>query len=114
VDCPHCREALPELSTWFKSHADGINLVGAARIDNDAVKAKTEEFCKSSGLAFPTFIDADHLIGEAFLVVSTPTLVIVGPNGVVDSVLTTGAVDIPKKLEAKKKELLPPGVARGT
>lgn len=106
VDCPHCRETLPELNQWLKKNADGINFVTAAKIENEAVRIKTLEFCKSNELAFPTFVDEGRKIAEPFQVISTPTFVIVRPDGVVDSVILSGLGDLGKTLEAKKKELL--------
>ena len=43
-----------------------------------------------------------------FLIVSTPTMVIVRPDGVVDSVVTLMDQNFAKTLEAKSKELTRP------
>lgn len=105
-DCPHCRHSLPLINAWLKQHPEGINVVGTARVANDAVKTKTEEFCKQEGLIFPTLIDQDLKIAQEFLVTSTPTIFIIRPDGIIDSVLLSGEMDYAATFEAKKKQLL--------
>ncbi len=106
VECPHCRQALPPLSRWLKEHGQGINLVGAADVPNEAVRVKTEEFCRANGLSFPVFLDEGLNIAKQFRIVSTPTFVIVRPDGTVDSVILSGEEGLEAKLEAKRRELL--------
>jgi thiol-disulfide isomerase/thioredoxin len=110
VECPHCRKALPELNQWLKTKAnsDGVNIVGAARVSDEAERIKTQEFCSGNGFVFPTLVDRNLDITDRFGVVSTPTFVIVRPDGVIDSVVLSGEGELPDKLEAKKKELLRP------
>lgn len=110
VECPHCRKALPELNQWLKTkaNAEGLNVVGAARVNDEAERIKTQEFCNGNGFIFPTLVDRNLDITDRFGVVSTPTFVIVGPDGVIDSVVLSGEGELPDKLEAKKKELLRP------
>jgi len=115
VDCPHCRETLPEINAWMKANdTEGINLVSAAHVKNETIRVKTEEFCNDEGFVFPTLIDEDHQIGNRFRVVSTPTFVIVGPDGKIDSVLLRGDTDLGKKFQAKRNELLKASDPSGT
>jgi peroxiredoxin len=106
VDCPHCKVSLPKLNDWLRDHQDGMNVMGAARVTDDATKIRTAEFCKISGFVFPTFVDKDMQIGGTYMVISTPTVVVIRPDGVVDSVLLSGESDIGAALEAKKREIL--------
>ena len=61
-------------SDWLKGHADGMNVITAARVTDDATKARTAEYCKISGFTFPTFVDKDMQIGAVYQVISTPTV----------------------------------------
>jgi thiol-disulfide isomerase/thioredoxin len=106
VDCPHCKVSLPKLNEWLKDHKDGMNLIGAARVTDDATKIRTAEYCKLSGFQFRSFVDKDMQIGGTYQVISTPTLVVIRPDGVVDSVLLSGETDLGQALEAKKREIL--------
>ncbi|MBZ5638391.1 MAG: TlpA family protein disulfide reductase [Acidobacteriia bacterium] len=105
-DCPHCRKSLPEINAYLKAHPEGLNVIGAAKIQNEAAQTQTEEFCKAEGLVFPTLIDQDLKIGSQFMVTSTPTIFIIRPDGVIDSVLFSGEINYGAAFEAKKKLLL--------
>lgn len=113
VDCPHCKASLPKLNDWLKDHQDGMNVIGAARVTDDATKIRTAEYCKISGFIFPTFVDKDMQIAGTYMVISTPTVVVIRPDGVVDSVLLSGESDIGAALEAKKRELLKTPAPKG-
>ncbi len=106
VDCPHCKASLPKLNDWLKGHPEGLNVISAARITDDATKTRTAEYCKISGFGFPTFVDKDMQIGGRYDVISTPTIVVIRPDGVVDSVLLSGETDLGAALDAKRREIL--------
>jgi len=113
VDCPHCKSSLPKLNDWLKGHSDGMNVISAARITDDATKSRTAEYCKISSFSFPTFVDKDMQIGSIFQVVSTPTIVVIRPDGVVDSVLLSSETDLGAALEAKKRVILKTAAPKG-
>jgi len=113
VDCPHCKASLPKLNDWLKGHSDGMNVISAARITDDATKARTAEYCKISGFSFPTFVDKDMEIGAIYQVVSTPTILVIRPDGVVDSVLLSSETDLGAALEVKKREILKTPAPKG-
>jgi peroxiredoxin len=113
VDCPHCKASLPKLNDWLKGHTAGMNVISAARITDDATKTRTAEYCKISGFLFPTFVDKDMQIGATFQVISTPTVLVIRPDGVVDSVLLSSETDLGAALEAKKREILKLPASKG-
>jgi len=90
VDCPHCRKTLPEINSWLKTNADGVNVISAAMVPNDTVRTKTKEYCDLNGFVFPTLID-DTEISTLYQVTSTPTILLIRPDGVIDSVLSPNA-----------------------
>lgn len=106
VDCPHCKTAMPKLNTWLKDHGDGMNVVSAARITDDATQKRTAEYCRLSGFVFPTLVDKDLEIAGRYNVVSTPTVIIIRPDGIIDSALTSGEIDIGPALEARRQQIL--------
>ncbi len=106
VTCPHCQKEMPKLNEWLKDHGDGINVISAARVDNDAMKTKTQEFCKAAGFTFQTYADPTFRIADQFNVNATPTMLVIRPDGVIDSIVPPGEDAFGAFLEAKKKSLL--------
>lgn len=107
IDCPHCRKLLPEINQWVKEHPGAINVVSAAKVPNEATRIKTREFCEANGIAFPTLVDQDGVrAAELYNVTSTPTTLIIRPDGVVASVLLSSIQDFGKAMEEAKKDLL--------
>jgi thiol-disulfide isomerase/thioredoxin len=106
VDCPHCRKSLPEINAWLKQNGAGMNVVSAAKVTNEATKIKTLEFCQFNEFVFPTLVDEDMNIATMFNVTSTPTILFIRPDGVIDSVMLNAAQDFGKTAEEKKKSLL--------
>jgi len=106
VDCPHCRKSLPEINAWLKTNRAGFNVISAARVDNEAIKTKTKEFCDYNEFVFPTLMDKDLAIASLYQVTSTPTILVIRPDGVVDSVVLSTFQDFGEQMQQKKKELL--------
>jgi len=111
VDCPHCKKSMPQINDWLRQHPDGVKLISAANISDEAARTKTEEYCRLNQFVFPTFADEKLQIGDLYQVTSTPTILIIRPDGVIDSVLL-GEGDFAAAFEAKKRELLGGGGAK--
>lgn len=106
VNCGHCRKSLPEISRWLREHPEGVNVLSCATAPTATTRAKTKEFCDTNDLAFPTLIDEDAKIAELYNVTSTPTILIIGPDGVVDTAVTSSYSSFGEIIERKKRELL--------
>lgn len=105
VDCPHCRHALPEINTWLQQNPQGMNVVSAAMITNEATRIKTREFCDVNSFVFPTLIDDSNLTA-LFQVTTTPTILFIRPDGVIDSALVSAHDAFAATLEQKRREIL--------
>ena len=106
VDCPHCRKSLPEINDWLKTNGQGINVITAAKVTSEAGRVKTKEFCDLNSLGFPTLIDQDLRIANLYHVTSTPTILIIRPDGVIDTVVLNAEDEFATTVEARKKALL--------
>ena len=106
VDCPHCRKQLPEINAWIRDHPEGTNLIGCATVVDDKDAARTREFCEENGLVFPNVLDRGAEISQVYGVTTTPTLVIIGPDGVVNSAITSSIADFGSAMTRKQRELL--------
>jgi peroxiredoxin len=106
VDCPHCKTSLPEIDAWVKEHPGAANVIGAVKVTSEATKIKTREFCAEKKFTIPMLIDQDLEIARLYQVTSTPTVLIIGPDGIIDSVLLSSTQDFVKTIEEKKRALL--------
>lgn len=106
VDCGHCRKSLPEINAWLKGNPGGVNVVSCASVTSETAKTKTREFCELNDFQFLTLVDSDAEISDLYRVTTTPTIVIIGPDGVVDSALVSGHSDFVQTIEKKRKQLL--------
>jgi thiol-disulfide isomerase/thioredoxin len=106
VECPHCRKTLPEISAWVAENGGGVNVISVAKAESEAVKIRTREFTNMHGLGFPTLLDVDDKIFDAYRITATPTLFVVTPDGVVESLLSPNG-DFGEQVSAKTKDLLP-------
>lgn len=104
VDCPHCRKSLPEINAWLKENSEGLNVISAAAITSEATKIRTREYCQTNEFVFPTLVD-DMQISKLYNVTMTPTILIIRPDGVVDSVVLNSS-DFGHTVEEKKRQLL--------
>jgi peroxiredoxin len=109
VDCPHCRKSLPEINAWLKANGEGLNVISAATVTNEESKQKTRQFCDLNGFVFPTLMDQDLEISNLYQVTSTPTILIIRPDGVVDSAMTSSNQEFGATVEKKRRELLDKG-----
>jgi thiol-disulfide isomerase/thioredoxin len=107
VTCPHCRKELPAINAWLREHPESkLNVVSVAGIPDLATKSRTKEYCDLNKFVFPTLVDKDLSISQLYKVTSTPTIIFVGPNGVVDSVMLSASESFSERASAKVKELL--------
>jgi peroxiredoxin len=106
IDCPHCTQFMPKLNAWLKDHRDKVNVVGVARVMNDALKVRTQEFVRINAFVFPNLIDKDFLVAQQYNVVATPTILILRPDGTADSIMPASEQDFDKFFAAKTKALL--------
>jgi len=89
--CPPCRASVPALEAFATDHPE-ISVVGVnAEPDRSAgfVGRAHEEL----GATYPTVHDADGTLSRSYSVTALPTLLVVGPDGVVRDA-HVGAVDL--------------------
>jgi len=112
VDCPHCKKSLPELSQWVAKNGADVNVISVARVTNDTLKTQTKEFLRLSGLAFPTLLDQDFQAASQYHVTSTPTVLVLRPDGTVHSTMSATETNYGRFFETQKNEILKPAAAR--
>jgi alkyl hydroperoxide reductase subunit AhpC len=98
ADCGHCKTELPELDNFYRRHGDSLDMVGIVKVPNDAIKKRTTDFLDAHKISFPTVVDRSHKVFSEYRVRTTPTTVVVNPQGRVESVLIGAAVDLNQEL----------------
>jgi len=106
IDCGHCLKFMPKFNVWLRDHGQGMNVVSLAKTLNDTMKTKTAEFAKFNGFVFPTLLDKDFSVAQIYLVSATPTVVLLRPDGVVDSIMPAGEENFDVFFGGKRKEIL--------
>jgi peroxiredoxin len=106
IDCPHCRKQIPEINRWFQKRGKGVNITGMVKVLNETQKIQTREFLELNGIQWLTVEDQDRKIAREYQVTSTPTIFIVRPDGIIDSVLVSGYVNFVSKFEEAKRQYL--------
>lgn len=89
--CPPCRASVPALEAFARAHPE-LSVVGVnVELDRgpDFVRRAHAEL----GASYPTVHDADGNLSHAYSVTGLPTLLVVGPDGVVRDG-HVGAVDL--------------------
>lgn len=79
--CPPCRESIPTIAALQKDYGKkGVEFVGISSDDDDAAWRK---FIANNRMVWPEYRDADGRVGQAFVVDSFPTYIVLDRNGVI-------------------------------
>ncbi len=109
--CPHSRWVMPGLVAAYKTYAP--KFVKVISVVRDGTPEEIREQAAAHRMEFPILEDRDKKFTTLYRIISTPTLVIIGPDGTVDSVYTSGRLSYLPILQAKINSLIlsrpPPG-----
>jgi peroxiredoxin len=105
-NCPQCKTVLPGLMAALKAYGGAINMVSVVHIEDENEGRNCQDTILALGIAFPVLVDQDRSVGNLFKIISTPTMVIVGPDGIVDSVYTSGKANYLPIFKARISDLL--------
>lgn len=89
--CPYCRQILPGIEALHQKYKDkGVEVVAINMDTRSGRRARTEQqvldHYRELKLSMPMVIDAKQVVGPRFRVTSYPTSVLVGRNGIIESV----------------------------
>lgn len=111
-NCPHCKKAMPGIMVGFNSYRKWLDLISIVDLkDADEIK-NARDTIRAHSITFPVLQDEERRITDMYKVVSTPTFVFLKPDGVIDSVYTSGDVNFVTVFSAKIQSLLGVGVRR--
>lgn len=101
--CPPCNEEAPSIEALYKKYSkSGLVVVG---VDEQETAAKAKLFRTEHKLTYPTVVDNESVLRDAYAVNGLPVHVFIGRDGVIKKIVT-GEMDKPA-IEAAIKTILP-------
>jgi peroxiredoxin len=101
--CPYSRKAMSGFVWGMRDMGKFLDIVSVVREGDDA---EIRRFAEEQKITFPILEDRDRAFSRPYRAISTPTFILIGPDGVIDSVNTTGNVNYYTVLMAKVKALI--------
>ncbi len=89
-NCPHCKRAMPGIVTAWHSYEKYVEVLSVANLANANEERNAADTIRAHGMGFPVLVDEGKRVSELYKVVSTPTMFFIRPDGIVDSVYTSG------------------------
>jgi cytochrome c biogenesis protein CcmG/thiol:disulfide interchange protein DsbE len=88
--CTACKREAPDLANLYRTFGQrGVRFVG---VDYEDRQSAAVDFARSYGIAFPSLLDPNGRVGNAFAVMGLPDTFIVSPDGRIEYAVT-GALD---------------------
>jgi len=92
---PHClysRKIMPAVVLASRNfHEKFLDVISVVRMKSGETREGVGKYAADAGISFPILEDKGHRFTNAYRVTSTPTLIIIRPDGVVDSVYSSSA-----------------------
>jgi cytochrome c biogenesis protein CcmG/thiol:disulfide interchange protein DsbE len=77
--CTACRSEVPQLEGLWRSYRGrGVQLVG---VDYEDRRSAAINFARSLGMSYPSVLDPDGSVGDAYGIFGLPTTYIIAPDG---------------------------------
>jgi peroxiredoxin len=100
----YSRSSMPGFVAAHRTFSgDLLNIISVLR---DGTKEEVSAFAKERQILFPILSDPEKIFSSLYRAVSTPTLVIIKPDGIIDSVYTSGKVNFLPVFMTKLKKLI--------
>jgi len=110
----YSRQAIPSLAAGFKAYRDKyLELISVVRLKPGETRDAVEKVISGYEIEFPVLEDRGRRFTTLYRAISTPTLIIIRPDGIVDSVYTSGKADLYSVLLAKMRVLVMQAPAPG-
>ncbi|MDR6226839.1 TlpA family protein disulfide reductase [Desmospora profundinema] len=78
--CPYCREEMPVIESLYDEYEGKVEFAAVNLTHQDSVSS-VEDYVKEHDLRLPVYFDKDGAVTELFQVISTPTVVLLDPQG---------------------------------
>ena len=87
-NCAQCKKVMPGIVVGANNYRKWIDVLSIAEIKDEDEARNCEDTVRGHGIPFPVLLDEGKQVTNRFKVISTPTMLFIRPDGVVDSVYT--------------------------
>jgi thiol-disulfide isomerase/thioredoxin len=105
-NCPHCKKLMPGIVSGYETYKEFVDLVSVVALKDGAESRNAADTIRNHKMTFPVLEDEGRRIHEIYKIVSTPTMIFIRPDGVVDSAYTNGDVNYLPVFSAKLRSIL--------
>ncbi len=105
-DCKPCEAVMPGIMAGYRAFKPSINLVSVVDLKGELEARNCRDTINAHGIDFPVLEDEDKLVTNQYFIVSTPTMIFIKPDGIVDSVYTAGDANYLPIMKARIKAIL--------
>ncbi len=105
-NCPHCKKLMPGIVSGYETYKQFVDLVSVVAIKDGDESRNAADTIRNHKMTFPVLQDEGRRIHEIYKIVSTPTMIFIRPDGVVDSAYTSGDVNYLPVFSAKLQTIL--------
>ena len=105
-NCRQCKTVMPSIMAGYRAFRSELDIVSVVNIEDEFEARNTEDTIKAHGITFPVLEDENKLVTNQFFIVSTPTMIFVRPDGIVDSAYTSGNANYLPIMRARIKAVL--------
>ena len=105
-NCKHCKLLMPSIVAGVRSAPEQVRLVSVVTLADEDEAVNCADAVRAHGVPQPILVDEGKSVNEAYRIVSTPTLLFVRPDGVVDSVYTSSKINFLPIMTAKLQSIL--------
>ncbi|MCK6511333.1 TlpA family protein disulfide reductase [Myxococcota bacterium] len=99
VGCPHCRTTLPPLDQYAQKNQHRFRLITYVQADDDLRKDMLKTFHAEQKLQCPILADPKGEISARYQILTVPTFVLIGPDGLVRAMHAGGGKKIGESIE---------------
>jgi thiol-disulfide isomerase/thioredoxin len=113
--CPYSRKVMPAVVLASRNfHEKYLDVISVVRMKSGETQEDVGKYAAETGIPFPILQDRGHRFTNAYRVTSTPTLIVIRPDGILDSVYTSSTANFFAVLMTKINALVVKPVAPPT
>ncbi|MFQ5701459.1 MAG: redoxin domain-containing protein [Acidobacteriota bacterium] len=108
-NCKHCKKALPGIMVGYNSYRKWLDVVSVVDLKNQDEARNCRDTIRAHKIDFPVLEDEGRRVTDLYKVISTPTMFFIRPDGIIDSVYTSGEINYVPVFSSRIRSILKVG-----